>query len=75
MLKIECNSRENIIDFIEHSDKQLLVKAHYQSLVSDVLFEKALKVIAGLKKRIWHRVCCGMNQTHRCLLWKLLISL
>ncbi len=51
MLKIECNSRESIIDFIEHSDKQLLIKAHYQSLVSDILFEKALKVIADLIKK------------------------
>ena len=46
MLKIECNSREGIIDFIEHSDTLPCIRAHYQSLVSDVLFEKSLKAIA-----------------------------
>ena len=51
MLKIECNSRESIIDFIEHSDKRLLIKAHYESLVSDILFEKSLKSIGELTKK------------------------
>ncbi len=59
MLKLECNSRESIIDFIEHSDKQLLIKAHYQSLVSDTHFEKVLKVIAALIQK----------ESLQCVLW------
>lgn len=51
MLKIECNSRENIIDFIEQSGKQHLVKAHYQRLAGDVHFEKKLKVVASQLKK------------------------
>lgn len=51
MLKIECNSREKIIDFIEQSGKQHLIKAHYKILASDVHFEKKLKTITGQLKK------------------------
>lgn len=43
MLKIECNSREGIIDFIEKSDKFLLIRAYYQTLAITQTFEKILK--------------------------------
>ena len=33
MLKIQCNSRESIVDFIEQSGKLSLIKHHYQHLV------------------------------------------
>lgn len=32
MLKIECNSRENILDFLEKSDKISLLRKHYSTL-------------------------------------------
>ena len=51
MLKIECNSREGILDFIEHSDKGVAIKVHYQHLRINVLFEKTLKSFAVLSKQ------------------------
>ena len=48
MLKIGCNSRERIIDFIESSDKLPSIKAHYQHLVIEVSFQKHLKNIREL---------------------------
>ncbi len=51
MLKIECNSREGILDFIEHSDKCAAIKVHYQHLRINVLFEKTLKSFAALSKQ------------------------
>ena len=47
MLKLECNSREGIIDFIERSNKLPQLKAHYEGLVVNYLFEKTLKMIGG----------------------------
>ncbi len=45
MLKIGCNSRERIIDFVEGSGKLSIIKSHYQILVGEILFEKSLKAI------------------------------
>ena len=59
MLKLECNSREGIIDFIEQSEKLPFVKTHYQSLVIDVLFENSLKEIATVTQQ----------QSISCTLW------
>lgn len=48
MLKIGCNSREGIIDFVEKSNRQLPLRAHYSQLLLDVEFKKSLKKIAKL---------------------------
>jgi DNA-binding CsgD family transcriptional regulator len=45
MMKLECNSREEIIDFIEKSGKFLAVKKHYSSLLLQAAFKKILREI------------------------------
>lgn len=47
-LKLECNTREGIIDFLETSNKVPFLRAHYSSLQNKVAFEKSLKEIAKL---------------------------
>ena len=47
-LKLECNSRESLIDFIEKSDKFFLIKEHYSNLLIQVEFKKTLKEISKL---------------------------
>jgi DNA-binding CsgD family transcriptional regulator len=49
MVKLGCNSRQGIIDFIEKSGQFLLVKKYYSTLLSDAEFEKFLKNISVLK--------------------------
>jgi len=46
MLKLGCRSQERIIDFIEKSDKFILIKRYYLSLRLQNLFEIELKKIA-----------------------------
>jgi len=46
MQKMECNSRENIINFIESSNKSLILKQYYLSLLVNASFEQSLKEIA-----------------------------
>jgi tetratricopeptide (TPR) repeat protein/DNA-binding CsgD family transcriptional regulator len=48
--KLECNTKEGIIHFVEKSDKFSALKNHYVSLLCDAIFEKYLKQILGLKK-------------------------
>ncbi|MBY0501788.1 MAG: tetratricopeptide repeat protein [Alphaproteobacteria bacterium] len=48
MLKLECNSRDGIIDFIEKSDKLSFIKTHYLSLLTQSSFEKRLLKISEL---------------------------
>jgi tetratricopeptide (TPR) repeat protein/DNA-binding CsgD family transcriptional regulator len=50
MSKLECNSREGIIDFIETSDKLPFIRKYYSLLQNEILFEKALKNIGKLNK-------------------------
>lgn len=42
MLKLECNSRESIIDFIEHSNRLPLARKHHTNLLIQIEFEKCL---------------------------------
>lgn len=74
MLKLECNSREGIVNFVEQSGKISFTKAHYQNLAMDVLFEKCLKEIANLTRKqaglcaIWfepNQSASHMNIIHR----------
>jgi len=48
MLKLSCGSQENIIDFIERSNKYLVLKNHYSTLLLHSHFKKKLKEIASL---------------------------
>ncbi len=50
MLKVECNSREDIIDFLERSYKTPLLRKHYSNLLIYAAFEKNLKEISRLKR-------------------------
>lgn len=46
MLKLECNSRESIIDFIENSNKISIIRKYYLGLLIDIAFEKNLQQIS-----------------------------
>lgn len=48
MLKLECNSRESIKDFLESSDQVELLKNHYKNLSFHDNFERKLKEISKL---------------------------
>lgn len=46
MLKLHCNSREGIIDFVEKSDKLGVLRKFYTALLAQTVFAKYLKDIA-----------------------------
>lgn len=48
MIKLGCNSREGIIDFIEKSDRALILRKHYTTLLAQASFKKSLNEIAQL---------------------------
>jgi len=50
MSKIECNTRESIIDFVEASDKLSPLRKYYSLIRINGVFEKSLKDIAKLNK-------------------------
>lgn len=45
MMKVECNSRDDIIEFIEKSKKLPLFKEHYINLLINAFFEEQLSKI------------------------------
>lgn len=47
MLKLGCRTQENIIDFIEKSNKFIAIKKHYDNLLLQSFFEFELKKIAN----------------------------
>lgn len=47
MRKVECNSRDGVIEFIEKSKKLPLLKEYYLSLLVQATFEKQLSEIAA----------------------------
>lgn len=49
MMKLECHSRENIIDFIEKSGKFPAIKQYYASLLIDHSFKDILSTISSLR--------------------------
>lgn len=51
MLKLECNSREGIINFIEKTDKVSVIKERYLGLLSEFTFKQKLHEIS---KQIKH---------------------
>lgn len=50
MVKLKCNSREAIIDFVEKSDKLIVLRKYYAALLSQSKFDASLKAIAELLK-------------------------
>ncbi len=48
MEKLKCNSREEIIDFMERSHNLVIIKRYYASLVVHGTFEKSLKASSKL---------------------------
>lgn len=50
MIKLACNSRDRIIDFIERSNKLPLLKKHYIHLLIQSAFEKSIKEISRFKR-------------------------
>lgn len=50
MSKLECNTREGIIDFFEASDKLSLMRQYYVLLQNEILFEKSLANISKINK-------------------------
>ncbi|MBA3814585.1 MAG: tetratricopeptide repeat protein [Alphaproteobacteria bacterium] len=50
MAKIDCNSREAIIDFVEVSVKFDFLRKYYIILQNELLFEKSLKDVGKLKR-------------------------
>lgn len=48
MVKLGCNARDGIIDFIEKSNKMVSLRRYYSSLLAQAAFEKQLKEISVL---------------------------
>lgn len=51
MLKVGCNSREGIIDFVEKSAKLEVLRKYYSNLLVQVAFEEGLKKVSLLTKK------------------------
>ncbi len=55
MLKIGCNSREKIIDFVESSENHLMIQEHYFIVFEKKYFDEALvKLNAFYKNEVVH---------------------
>lgn len=52
MSKLGCNSRESIIDFVEKSDKFMLIKKHYSQLLIKAAYEFELKKLLPITKKL-----------------------
>lgn len=50
MLRLDCNSQEGIINFIERSHKLPILRKYYTNLVIESAFGKALQEISKLKR-------------------------
>lgn len=50
MLKLKCNSRENIIDFLEKTEQFSFLKRHYNNILSKITFELELKKVSAWAK-------------------------
>lgn len=57
MIKLGCNSREYIIDFIEKSNKLTPLRKYYSSLLVRAAFEKTLKEIAKQTSEASYSCC------------------
>lgn len=66
MMKLECHSRENIVDFIEKSGKFSIVREYYSCLLIKASFKGKLKEISLLVKNVTPFCvivsCCQQNK-------------
>ena len=51
MVKLKCNSKESVIDFIEKAGKFSFIKEYYLRLLAEKIFKKCLENIFSLKGR------------------------
>ncbi len=67
MSKLECSSREEIIDFIEKSHKSSLFKKYYAGFVVASAFAKSLEKISQLKEKKdpFYLIVCEHNQNDK----------
>jgi tetratricopeptide (TPR) repeat protein/DNA-binding CsgD family transcriptional regulator len=71
MLRLECNSREAIIDFIEKSGQLKNIRNYYSILLALDYFESKLKqldVALGKEKKVSVALYCQNSQRHQFLL-------
>jgi tetratricopeptide (TPR) repeat protein/DNA-binding CsgD family transcriptional regulator len=52
MLRLDCNSQESIINFIEKSHKLSILREYYSRLIVELAFDKVLKEISKLKREV-----------------------
>ena len=71
MKKLECTSRENLIAVIERSDKLVLLKKYYLSLLTFSGFEKSLKDFSKLTEERTCLIVCIKNEENLSLLYQL----
>lgn len=64
MRKMDTNSREGIIDFLEHSDRSFLNHKHYKNLVIQKEFKKLLVDVAKSNQK--QIVTCYFNVENDC---------
>ncbi len=50
MLRLDCNSQEGIINFVERSHKLSILREYYSTLIIELAFKKALKEISKLRR-------------------------
>ncbi len=49
MLRLDCNSQEGIINFVERSHKLSILREYYSALIIELTFKKTLKEISKLR--------------------------
>lgn len=61
MQKLECNSRDQILDFMERSKEASLLKQRYRQLICKAVFEQSLRNVAALTKK--NSLTCTIIET------------
>lgn len=77
MIKFGCNSKEGIIEFIEHSKQFYQLKNHYLHLLQQAKFKQALQKIALLNKNqlVTYVVCSTKSRKSQHLIDELTVYL
>lgn len=74
MLKLECHSREHVVDFLESSRSLYFLKEHYLYLGLNSKFEETLKrlsVFTSIRKLTWSLIYLGDDPSHLLLVTSL----